>query len=348
MTGPRATAALTAPITAVMVIALILVVTGGGAHQARANTTRVPGNTELNEHAVPDWARQPLRDAAKTCPAIPAPILAAQIEAESNWNSNAYNQASQATGLAQFIPTTWAAWGHDANHDGRADPRNPTDAIHSQAAYVCHLLDLVKTQPGLTGELIDLTLASYNAGPARVRQHRGIPPFPETITYVTKIRQLANTKYAKPPPTGPVADQIQAVIRAAAAHVGTTRYAWGGGTLNGPSPGTGPDTGITGFDCSSLVRYAYYQGTNHRITLPRTSQEQYNATKTHPVAVPDLQPGDLLFWGKARIHHVALYIGNGRMIEAPQSGQPIVETSIRTTGDYVGATRPIGTSLDNP
>jgi cell wall-associated NlpC family hydrolase len=335
MTGLRTAALVLAPAPAFTLILVLLA--GGGAQHAQANTHHVPGNSQLNEQAVPTWARQAIKDAANTCPEITAPLLAAQIEAESNWNPDAYNPHSQATGLAQFIPATWQAWGQDGDHDGNADPRSPADAIPSQAAYMCHLLQLVKDSPGLAGELIDLTLASYNAGPGQVRKHRGIPPFPETTDYITKIRRLANTKYSyTPPATG----EAQAIIDKAAEHVGKTMYAWGGGTLNGPSPGTAIDAGIIGFDCSSLVRYAYYQGTNGRITLPRTSQEQYNATKSHPVPIPDLQPGDLLFFGKARIHHVALYIGNGRMIEAPQSGQRITEASIRTDGDFASATRP--------
>ena len=340
MTSPRTTTAvLAAPVALIMLVSLTLLVAAGGTQRANADpTTYDPGNTNFNEHAVPEWARQPLRNAATICPDIPTPILAAQIEVESSWNPNAYNPTSQATGLAQFIPTTWTAWGQDADHDDHADPRNPTDAIASQATYLCHLYQLIANQPDLTGERIDLTLAAYNAGPGNVSKHHGIPPFPETTTYLTKIRHLANTKYAHPPASTPTND-IEAVIAKAAEHVGTTMYAWGGGTLNGPSPGTGPDIGITGFDCSALVRYAYHQGTNHRITLPRTSQEQYNATKTHPIPITDLQPGDLLFWGRTRIHHVALYIGNNRMIEAPQSGQLVNETNIRTDGDYAGATR---------
>jgi cell wall-associated NlpC family hydrolase len=339
MTSPRTTAVIAAPAALILLVSLVLMVTAGGAQHAQADTKhRVTGNTGFNQQAVPDWARQALLDAATTCPEVTAPVLAAQIEVESAWNPNAYNTGSQATGLAQFIPSTWQAWGQDANDDGHADPRNPVDAITSQAASMCHHVDFVTDTPGLTGEILDLALAAYNAGPGTVQRFRGIPPYPETTNYVTKIRHLANTKYATPPPStadGPIA----AVIQKAAEHVGKTMYAWGGGTLNGPSEGFDIDAGVIGFDCSSLVRYAYHQGTNHTVTLPRVSHDQYHATKHNPVAIEDLQPGDLLFWGHGRIRHVALYIGNGRMIEAPQSGQKITETTIRTSGDYIGATR---------
>ena len=110
-------------------------------------------------------------------------------------------------------------------------------------------------------------------------------------------------------------------------------YAWGGGTLEGPSEGilyAGIDgRGIIGFDCSSAVRYAVYHGTNKQVTLPRTSSQQYRATAGNTVWNPGdpttgLQPGDLLFYGTStsNIVHVAMYIGDGQIAHArnPQMG----------------------------
>lgn len=339
------------PILLIIVI-LTLVLGGGGGGEAEARSSfkgHVLGQFDLNKGAVPGWAVQPLLDAAKTCQEITAPILAAQIETESNWNPDAYNKGSQATGLSQFIPSTWAAYGTDGDvpPDGKADPRNPADAIKTQAVYMCHLVDFVKSTKGLNGEIVDLALASYNAGPGNVQKYGGIPPFQETTNYVTKIRNLANTKYANVTSVPTASGRAGPIIQKAAEHVNKTMYSWGGGTLDGPSGGSSPDVGVIGFDCSSLVRYAYYQGTGQAITLPRTADAQYNATKSQSIAVGDLQPGDLLFWGRGTMHHVALYIGNGRMIEAPESGKKITETNIRTNGDYAGATRVFGGPLDS-
>ncbi len=86
-----------------------------------------------------------------------------------------------------------------------------------------------------------------------------------------------------------------------------------------------------GFDCSSLVRCAFHRGTQRAITLPRTGGEQYRATRAQSVEVDDLQPGDLLFWGKVRIHHVTLYIGGGRMIAAPNPGAASPEPRFAST-----------------
>ncbi|HEY0637633.1 MAG TPA: NlpC/P60 family protein [Pseudonocardiaceae bacterium] len=316
---------------------LVLLLTMG------ATTTALPGRpapvaAQLNEAAIPTWALAPLSVAAAACPEVTAPLLAAQIHVESSWNPDAYNTGSQATGLAQFIPGTWAEFGRDHNGDGTANPRDPADAIPTQTRYMCHLVDLLRGWTSLTGQLVDLALAAYNAGPGNVRRHNGIPPFPETTLYVRKVRDLATTTYALAPPAD---DLITAVIAAAQAHVGRTPYAWGGGTLTGPSRGMPPDTHVIGFDCSSLVRHAFHQGSNGTITLPRTAQEQYNATRNNPIPVDQLQPGDLLFWGTGlRVHHVALYVGEGQMIEAPRSGTLITLATVRLSGDHLGATRP--------
>lgn len=123
-------------------------------------------------------------------------------------------------------------------------------------------------------------------------------------------------------------------------------YSWGGGELEGPGYGYGGDgvqpnaPNIKGFDCSGLVRYAVYQGTKKSITLPRTAAQQYAATNAHRVQYKDLQPGDLMFWGASAgsIHHVAIYMGNGKMIDENHPGG---KDQIRDAyvGDFVSGTR---------
>lgn len=131
---------------------------------------------------------------------------------------------------------------------------------------------------------------------------------------------------------------VETAISAAKRYLGTI-YAWGGGSTTGPSVGWGVDAGVVGFDCSGLTRYAYAQA---GITIPRNSAAQYAALAK--VSRSDLQRGDLVFYATntsnaATIHHVALYLGNGQIIEAPQSGSVIRITSMRW-GGYIGAVRP--------
>lgn len=123
------------------------------------------------------------------------------------------------------------------------------------------------------------------------------------------------------------------VVELARRYVGKVWYVWGGTTP-------------AGFDCSGLVLYCYRE---LGIYLPRTSRQQYLVGAYIPPDRLDLLlPGDLVFFGRegdpSRVHHVAIYSGDGRMIHAPQSGEKVSETSllgrIASRGDYVGAVRP--------
>ena len=144
--------------------------------------------------SIPEPYRQLVAAAGQVCPEVSAPLIAAQLEAESNWNPTGVSPVG-AQGIAQFMPATWAGYGTDANHDGTANPMDPADAIPAQARYMCALAAIVKPIAASAGQpLTDLILAAYNAGPGAVQATRGIPPFPETLGYVEKITQLI-TKY---------------------------------------------------------------------------------------------------------------------------------------------------------
>lgn len=129
------------------------------------------------------------------------------------------------------------------------------------------------------------------------------------------------------------------VIDAAKSQLGLP-YSWGGGALNGPSGGFGAGLGVIGFDCSSLVRYAIYNGTGKTYELPRVSHDQWNATKSNTVPYADIQPGDLLFYARGgRVYHVAMALGDGMMIEAPKPGQ-FVQIVPTREANVIGVTRP--------
>jgi cell wall-associated NlpC family hydrolase len=108
-------------------------------------------------------------------------------------------------------------------------------------------------------------------------------------------------------------------VRAALSQVGKP-YVWGA---------SGPNS----YDCSGLTMWAWAHA---GVSLPHSSSMQYGATRR--VAQSDWQPGDLLFFGSP-IHHVAMYIGNGQLVEAPYTGASVRVTSAFRS-DYVGAGRP--------
>ncbi len=138
---------------------------------------------------VPEEYRALVAEAARTCPAIPAEILAAQISAESGWDPHAQSAAG-AQGIAQFMPRVWHQYGVDASGDGRTDVWDPADAITTAARLNCLNRRLVK---GVPGDRLRNTLAAYNAGYGAVVKYGGVPPFPETEGYVDRVMQIAQT-----------------------------------------------------------------------------------------------------------------------------------------------------------
>ena len=130
----------------------------------------------------------------------------------------------------------------------------------------------------------------------------------------------------------------QTAINTAMSQLGV-RYSWGGGGTNGPGYGIDLDVNVYGFDCSGLTQYAYAQA---GISIPRNSRSQFSDLPK--VAKADLQPGDLVFWANdpsdpSTIHHVAIYLGGKKVIQAPESGD-VVKVSDMWWSGYAGAVRP--------
>lgn len=127
------------------------------------------------------------------------------------------------------------------------------------------------------------------------------------------------------------------VLRAKTAAISTLMnqigkpYHWGGSSPR------------TGFDCSGLVYYAYKDLVKFHI--PRTANEMYHLRDAAPVERGELQSGDLVFFrteGRGSADHVGVYIGGGKFIQSPRSGQDIQITSLSEDywqRHYVGARR---------
>lgn len=145
-------------------------------------------------------------------------------------------------------------------------------------------------------------------------------------------------------PTAPAGATVEAVIARALSQIGVP-YAWGGGNAYGPTLGI-RDGGVAdsfgdyrkiGFDCSGLLIYAF-AGVR---PLPHYSGYQYALGRKVPLS--QMRPGDLLAWSTAgRIHHIALYLGNGQMVEAQQSGTLVKVSAVRYGGILPFASRLIG------
>ena len=124
-------------------------------------------------------------------------------------------------------------------------------------------------------------------------------------------------QFVPPPPKEPTV--AERAVRLARTQLGVP-YVYGGA-----SPG--------GFDCSGLVMWVYGQ---LGISLPHNAAALYSTGR--PVSLAHLRPGDLVFFHG--LGHVGIYIGNGRMIHAPQTGERVeIEALDERSGAVEGARR---------
>ena len=86
---------------------------------------------------TPAELRSLYQDAAKTCPGLPWGVLAAIGQVETDNGKNKAVSSAGAMGPMQFMPATWAIYGVDGDHDGKADILDQVDAVYSAAHYLC-------------------------------------------------------------------------------------------------------------------------------------------------------------------------------------------------------------------
>ncbi|MBO3735721.1 C40 family peptidase [Glycomyces niveus] len=113
-------------------------------------------------------------------------------------------------------------------------------------------------------------------------------------------------------------------------------YVWGA---------EGPDS----FDCSGLVQAAYAHA---GVSLPRVAADQFNATRDKPVDTEKLLPGDLLYWWDdpgnwQSVYHTGMYLGNGKMVVAPRTGD-VVKISSIWFDNFAGAHRVVDAVKTDP
>ena len=126
--------------------------------------------------------------------------------------------------------------------------------------------------------------------------------------------------------SGPTSTQAGKAMAFAYSALGTP-YVWGG---------TGPSGLNGGYDCSGLVQAAWASA---GVSIPRDTYQQW-AALPH-IAASAIEPGDLLFYDG--IGHVAMYIGNGQIIDAPRTGLTVERLPMNTdwyASTFVGAARP--------
>lgn len=125
----------------------------------------------------PNVVHHPIRldealSAASQKHSVSPDLLRSVIRAESGFNANA-RSVKGAQGLMQLMPATAAKL-------GVRDAFDPAQNVDGGARYLHELL-------GRYNNNLTFALAAYNAGPERVEKYHGVPPFPETISYVNRV-----------------------------------------------------------------------------------------------------------------------------------------------------------------
>ncbi|HET6812356.1 MAG TPA: NlpC/P60 family protein [Acidimicrobiales bacterium] len=262
---------------------------------------------------IPDDYLSWYEEASTTCPGLSWAVLAAvgTVESDNGRSSlpgvhSGANYAG-AEGPMQFLPSTFSAYGVVAP-GGAAPPSpyDPPDAIWSAARLLC--ADGAGTPAGLYGAVF-----AYN----------------HSAAYVSAVLALAGQYQArageKPTASGSIG-LGSVIVRDAEAFLGTP-YVWGG------------ENPRVGFDCSGLVQWVMAEA---GIDMPRVAQAQYDAGPRLPGGA-ELYAGDLVFFGSGPrgVEHVGIYVGGGKMIDAPHTGAVVrIEPVAGFSPAFVGATRP--------
>ncbi|WP_024805535.1 peptidoglycan DD-metalloendopeptidase family protein [Nocardia sp. BMG51109] len=301
---------------------------GGGAWPYSADPRCLRGfgtaGGALADGKVPPELEIWYRRAGSLCPEITPSILAAQGRQESGFRRGLTSPAG-AQGLAQFLPSTARATNPDdgqpylldADSSGAASLWDDGDSIMAQGRYMCSIAHQVERWIGegkVNGDVIQLTLAAYNAGEGAVLASGGMPNqvpghFSETRPYVANILAM-EAQFRSPGSMGrfqPDGRSGSGVVQAAEQWLGTP-YVWGGGGPSGPTGG--------GLDGPGLTSAAVFAASSGQVTLPQTAEQQWEMGAE--VSMNKAQPGDLVFsdFGPRGPADVGIYAGNGTMIRS--------------------------------
>ena len=192
-------------------------------------------------------------------------------------------------------------------------------AIARQQSLVGRLESADARRERLEREAADRRAAQLAAARARARAAAEAAEAAEAARRAAAAAARASRSRPAPPAySGPASGRASIAVAEAYRQLGKP-YQWGA---------EGPDR----FDCSGLTMWVWAKA---GVSLPHSSRMQFHEGRR--VSQPELQPGDLVFYGSP-IHHVGIYVGDGRYINAPQTGD-VVKVSNVFRDDWAGAVR---------
>ncbi|WP_288831651.1 DIP1281 family NlpC/P60 protein [uncultured Corynebacterium sp.] len=283
------------------------------ADNATATATPAPEPKKESAPVDPEVAKAVREKLSSAAPDAPEPTdeqISSAISTAETAAERAGDSAGDATAEAAAIAAATALIGSSqAEHTELDNPYSGSNSAELIAAF----------SRGLSS-----ALGSAQSAATEAPGVEEVLPDVDTAESVTDKISSALTPAAN-------TSKVETVIARAQSMIGTP-YVWGGGDANGPTSGL--EGGQKGFDCSGLVLYAFAAA---GVSLPHYTGYQYQrGTQIDP---SEAQRGDLLFWGPEGSQHVAIYLGDGTMIEAPQSGQNVQISPVRYGGMSAKAVR---------
>ena len=275
-----------------------------------------------------DAVRSPVARSAIAPSAVRKPAVAPPTKRAVRVESGRVSVTPRPTWVAATVATVWLKPGRTRPVDRpalRAHPRIARWISDQSLRQRNDLTDRVLTQ-GLHGEQLVLLGARPGWSKVRLPDQRG-SYFRRGIIGWIPTRQLTHDKPTHHVLPGAMHEHRsgRAAVRLARGYLGI-RYLWGGMSQRG-------------IDCSGLT-YRVYRQLGH--VLPRDAADQSRLGKR--VGRHHLRPGDLVFFGPGSwqtIHHVGIYAGHGRVLNAPHTGARVRITPLRAwpRSDYWGARR---------
>ena len=177
-----------------------LQIAGGSVEVAAEDVVAIEPEDVFTPVPAKPIVKPPFRELVEAAAArysVDADLITSVIAVESNFDPRALSRKN-ARGLMQLLPETAARLGVQNIYD-------PQENIDAGTRYLRELLQKYNND-------LVLTLAAYNAGPERVQQYGRVPPFPETLSYVRRVKRSydkskskASTKTPAPPGAGAIA-----------------------------------------------------------------------------------------------------------------------------------------------
>jgi hypothetical protein len=156
------------------------------------------------------------------------------------------------------------------------------------------------------------------------------------VMFVAPMATAAGIAAADPYPRTNDYQQLADTVIARGLSQRGVPFSWAGGGVSGPTRGTGSGINTVGFDASGLVQYAY---AGAGLKLPRSSGQMYRVGER--VLPQQARKADLIFYGPEGTQSVAMYLGNGQMLEV---GDVVQVSPVRSSGMTPYLVRILGTN----